>query len=212
MRLTVMSRRSGLLLGPDKVAAAILLIALFRRLHAEGLFLAEADGGEAIGGNTQRDQILLDSAGAAISQSEVVFRGATFITVAVDCGANGGIFAKEIRRLAESVARIGTNVSFVEVKVGVVNVAGKQFVDRGFLSCGRGSGHRDSGGGAGGAPGGAGGNRVGSRGRRRNFRGTLRVDRADVRSDGQLRRISRSPAQRGRVALFHSARTGLECD
>jgi len=35
------------------VAAAILLIAIFRGLHAEGFFLAEADGVEAIGGNAQ---------------------------------------------------------------------------------------------------------------------------------------------------------------
>jgi hypothetical protein len=46
---------ASLLLRTDKMAAAILLIAIFRGLHAEGLLFAEADGVEAIGRNAQRD-------------------------------------------------------------------------------------------------------------------------------------------------------------
>jgi hypothetical protein len=60
------------LLGLDEVAAAVLGVALFARLHAEGLFLAEADGVEAVAGNAEIDEILLDGVGAAITQREVV--------------------------------------------------------------------------------------------------------------------------------------------
>jgi hypothetical protein len=61
------------LLGLDEVAATVLRVALFCRLHAEGLFLAEADDVEAVAGNAEADEVLLDSVGTAIAESEVVF-------------------------------------------------------------------------------------------------------------------------------------------
>src|SRR5208337_3467187 len=70
------------LLSVDEMAAAVLLVALFVGRCAEGLFLAVADGGEAVGRNAQADEILLDGGGAAIAESEVVFGGAAFVTMA----------------------------------------------------------------------------------------------------------------------------------
>ena len=56
--------------------------------------------------------------------------------MAFDCGANRWIVAKVIRRLAERVARIGTNVGFVKIKVGVKYAAAPQFVGRGSSTAG----------------------------------------------------------------------------
>src|SRR5260370_38671466 len=67
------------LLGADEVAAAILLPARFVVLVAEGLFLAEADGADAIGGDAQGNEILLDGAGAAIAERGVVFGGPALV-------------------------------------------------------------------------------------------------------------------------------------
>ena len=64
---------STVLLRANEVAAAILLPARFVALRAEGLFFAEADGADAIGGDAQRDEVLLDGAGAAVSERKVVF-------------------------------------------------------------------------------------------------------------------------------------------
>ena len=99
-----------LLLGADEVAAAILLIAVFGGLHAEGLFLAEADGVDAIGGDAQRDEILLGGAGAAIAQSEVVFGRTALVAMAFNGDALGRIVAQIFGGFAESGAGIGANV------------------------------------------------------------------------------------------------------
>jgi len=82
------------LLGADEVAAAVLLPAGFGALGAEGLFFAEAYGADAIGGDAQGDEILLDGAGAAIAKSEVVFGGAALIAVAFDGTRTPGLLRK----------------------------------------------------------------------------------------------------------------------
>jgi hypothetical protein len=63
-----LSTSNGLLLGSNEMAAAVLLVAVFGGLHAERLFLAEADGVETVGGNTQGNQVLLDGACTAVSE------------------------------------------------------------------------------------------------------------------------------------------------
>src|SRR6267378_168745 len=98
------------LLGADEVAAAILLPARFVVLVAEGLFLAEADGADAIGGDAQGNEILLDGAGAAIAEREVVFGGAALVAVAFDGHAKLRIVAKELSGRGERLARVGANV------------------------------------------------------------------------------------------------------
>src|SRR5450755_1365172 len=113
--------------------------------------------------------------------------------MAFDGDANLRIVAKEVSRLAERVARVGTNVGLIEIEIGVANLASEQFVKRGFAGGSGRRGHRDSGAGVGRATGTTGRNRVGCRSGRRNFRGALRVDGADIGSDGKLRRVRGSP-------------------
>src|SRR6266852_1058304 len=109
------------LLGADEVAAAILLPAGFVALGAEGLFFAEADGAEAIGGDAQGDEILLDGAGAAIAEREVVFGGAALVAVAFDGHAKLRIVAQEVSGLGKRFASVRANVGLVEVEIGVAN-------------------------------------------------------------------------------------------
>src|SRR5438046_868126 len=66
------------------MAATILLPAGFGALHAERLLLAEADGAEAVGRDAQRDEILLDGTGAAITEAEVIFGRTTLIAMTFD--------------------------------------------------------------------------------------------------------------------------------
>ena len=82
-------------------------------LCAEWLFFAEADGAEAIGGDAQGDQILLDGAGAAIAEREVVFGGAALVAVAFDGHAKLRIVAQELGGRGEGLASVRANVGFV---------------------------------------------------------------------------------------------------
>src|ERR1700732_1222683 len=109
------------LLSFDEVAAAILLPAGFVALRAEGLFLAEANGADAIAGDPQGDEILLNGACAAIAEREVVFGGAALVAVALDGDANLRIVAQEVSRFGEGFAGIRANVCFVEIKIGVAD-------------------------------------------------------------------------------------------
>src|SRR5262245_34598963 len=103
-RRVAMFGRPRLLLVANEVAAAVLLIAILGGLHAEGLFLAEANGVDAIGGDAQRNEILLHGAGATISESEVVFGGTALVAVAFDGDPLRRIVAEIFGSLAEGGA------------------------------------------------------------------------------------------------------------
>ncbi len=152
------------------MTTAILLVAVVGRLHAEGLFFAEADGVEAIGRDPQGDQVLFDRRGAAIAEGEVVFRRAALVAMTLNGDADLGVVAKEIRGLAEGIAGVGANVSLIEVEVSVANLAGKELVERRFRRRRRGGSDSNSGASIGGATWAAGCNCVGGRGGRRDFR------------------------------------------
>jgi len=64
---------------------------------------------------------LLDGAGAAIAEREVVFGGAALVAVAFDGHAKLRIVAKELSGRGERLARVGANVGLVEVEVGVAH-------------------------------------------------------------------------------------------
>jgi len=66
------------------VTAAVLLPARLLALHAEGLFLAVADGTQPVGRNAERYKELLYGAGSAVAEAEVVFRRTTLVAVAFD--------------------------------------------------------------------------------------------------------------------------------
>src|ERR1700694_5884313 len=99
------------------MAATVLLPAGLVALVAEGLLLAEANDGEAVGRNAQRNEVLLDGAGAAIAQAQVVFRGATLVAVAFDGYLETWIIFQEIRGLGKWRASVGTNVGLVAVEI-----------------------------------------------------------------------------------------------
>ncbi len=101
------------------MAATILLIARLAGFHAEGLFFAVADGAEAIGRDTQGDEIIFYGSGAAVAETEVVFGGTAFVAVTFDGGLNVRVGAKNFGGGGESRARIGANVSFIQIEVRV---------------------------------------------------------------------------------------------
>lgn len=110
------------LVGADEMAATILLVARFAGFTAEWLFFAVAHGAEAIGRDTQRDEILLHGGGATISQAEVVFGGAALIAMAFDGGFNVWIGTENFGGCAKGLTRIGADVGFIQIEVGVFDL------------------------------------------------------------------------------------------
>ena len=105
--LTVIEQLRGFaleLVSLDEVADAVALPAFLVALGAKLLFLAEAGGVEAIGGNAELNEVILDGRGAAIAENNVVFGGAAFVAAAFDGRLDLRIFAEEVRSPAESFA------------------------------------------------------------------------------------------------------------
>src|SRR5262249_44174588 len=102
-------------------------------LHAERLLFAEANGIDAIGGDAQGDEVLLDGAGTTIAESKVVLGGAALVAVAFDGDALGWVVTKILSRFTESGASVSARVSLVEVEVGVLHQAMEEFVLRRFV-------------------------------------------------------------------------------
>jgi hypothetical protein len=109
----------GRSVGFDEMAAAILLPASFVALHAEGLLLAEANGGKAIRGDAEGNEILFHGIGAAITEAQVVFRRAALIAVAFNGHFEARIIFQKICGLGECGTSVGTNVRFVVVEIGI---------------------------------------------------------------------------------------------
>src|SRR5690348_2856131 len=103
------------------MAAAVLLPTGLTVLLAEGLLLAEADGGELAGRDAQRNEILLHSRSTAVAQAEVVFRRATLVAVALNSRFHRRMTFEELRCRGERLASVGADVRFVGVKVRVLN-------------------------------------------------------------------------------------------
>src|SRR6266851_1345506 len=209
------STRCCRLLGADEVAAAVLLPAGFVVLVAEGLFLAETDRGQPVGGNAQRNEVLLHGAGAAIAERQVVFRGAALVAVAFNGHAKLRIVAQKLGGLGERLASVGANVGLVEVEIGIAHFISEDFVVvrlRRLLWRRRRSTNNHARGGVCGAARAARGDGVrrgiGGRHLGRAFGG----DRAHFRRDGELRRVRGAPAQHGRLALVNGSRTGGKRD
>src|SRR5450432_3647540 len=110
------------------MAAAILLVAIIRRLHTERLLLTKADGIQAVSRDAEGDEVLLGGTGAAIAQSQVVFGGAALVAMTFDGDFNLRIVAKEIRGAGQRGAGVGANVGFVEIEVGVFHLAQEERV------------------------------------------------------------------------------------
>jgi len=65
------------------------------------------------------DEILLDRAGAAIAEREVVFGGAALIAVAFDRDANLRISCAGSRGLASAGRAFSADIGLVEIEIGV---------------------------------------------------------------------------------------------
>src|SRR5271168_2324044 len=114
------------LVGFDEVAATVLLPAFFVAFGAEGLFFAEADGAQAVGGDALRDEVLLDGAGATVAEAQVVFRGAAFVAMAFDGHSELRIVAQKFRGVRKSFAGVRANVGFIEIEIGVAHFLEEQ--------------------------------------------------------------------------------------
>src|SRR6266849_2979845 len=175
-----------------EMAAAVLLPAGLAVLHAEGLFFAEANGGDAVGGNAQRNDVLLDGACAAITEAQVVFGGTTLVAMAFDGYFDRVMVLQEVRGLGKRVAGVGTNISLVVVEIGIAHFSQEELVFRGpcwrrrrWRRCI----HRNRCRGAGGAARTGGRDRVGRRIRRCDLGGALSGHGANIGSDAELRGI-----------------------
>ena len=109
--------------------AAILLPAGLVVIAAKLLLLTEADRVQPIGGDPQRHEILLDGAGAAVAEREVVLRRTALIAVTFNGDAHLRVIAQELSGLREGFASIAANVGFVKVKVSVAHFLQEEFVD-----------------------------------------------------------------------------------
>ena len=105
----------------DEMAAAVLLPAGLVALHAERLLFAVADGGDAVGGNAEGDEVLLGGVGATIAESEVVFGGAALVAMTLDGYFDLRVVLQEVRSLGKSVTSVGANVGLVEVEISVAH-------------------------------------------------------------------------------------------
>src|SRR5580658_8714944 len=134
--------------------------------------------------------------------------------MALDGGFDLGVIAEKLRGLAESVTGIGTDVGFIEVKVGVLYVPQEQFVDRGSWRWRRRRRWRlrygDADAGVRGATGTAGGNCVCRGIRRSDFGGTLRRDGAHSRCNGELGGVGGSPTQSRGITRIDGRWVGLQ--
>src|ERR1700751_2574496 len=117
--------------------AAILLPALLVTFRAERPLLAPAYRVDPVGGNAQRDKIVLGSLRAPLAEAQVVFRRAALVAVALDRNVNRRIGAQELRVLGQCIARVGTNIGFVEIEEGIAHVLLEELADsRGLSGCG----------------------------------------------------------------------------
>src|SRR5208337_3846052 len=202
------------LLGLDEVAATVFLPAGLVGFHAEGLFLAIADRGEAVGRNAQADEILLDGVGAAIAESQVVFSGAAFVAMALDGDAELRIVAEEVGGLTEGILGVGANISLVVIEVGVTHFLKEEFVQGGLGSLDdrrrRRNGDGDAHAGFGTAAGARGSDAVGGRVGRRYRGGALRGDGANFRGDGNILCVGGGPCQTHGFALFDGGAIGAD--
>src|SRR6266404_2363626 len=188
----------------NEMAAAVLLPAGFVGLHAEGLFLAEADGIEISGRNAEVDKVLLDGVGAAIAKGEIVFSGAAFVAVAFDGDVGEWVALEECSGLFERYAGVRTNIGLVEIEVSVAHFPGEEFFKAGplgFFNDGRRDIDGDADVGIGAAAGTAGGDGIGGGFSRRDGGGALRSDGANFRTDGDVGGVGGGPSKFGGFAL-----------
>src|ERR1700758_4690361 len=114
--------------------AAILLPALLVTFRAERPLLAPAYRVDPVGGNAQREKIVLGSLRAPLAEAQVVFRRAALVAVAFDRNVNRRIGAQKFGVFGQCIACVGTNICFVEIEKGIANILLEEFTDSRRLS------------------------------------------------------------------------------
>ena len=74
---------------------------------------------------------MLDGAGATIAEREVVFGGAALVAMAFNGHANLRVVAQEVGGFSERLAGIRTNVSLVEIEIGILDILSEQRIQVG---------------------------------------------------------------------------------
>src|SRR5688500_4250654 len=75
-----------------------------------------ADGLHFVGGNAERDQIVLRGERATLTEREVVFGGATFVAVPLDRDLPRGVLLHDPGVLLQHPLSFGTDVRAVELE------------------------------------------------------------------------------------------------
>lgn len=155
--------------------ASVLLPAGLIMFHAEGPFLAVADGLDAVSRYSGRDQKVLGGLGTAIAKGQVIFRRAALVAVAFQSDFDLRIRAQELSGCGQGIASVRPDIGFVEIKVGVFDFLCEELFHGGLPSRrgGRRCADRDAHVSVGRASGTRGGNRVGLGGLRVNGRRSL---------------------------------------
>lgn len=205
-------REGKWLLVEGEVAATILLPAGFVGFGAEGFFLAPTGGGDVVAGNTEAGEVILDSIGAALAESEIVFGGTAFVAMTFDGEARVWITFQKVRVALKNFPRIGANGGGVIVEEGITHFLEEEFIEAGFRSfddgCGNVDGNADTRLGI--AAGSGSGKGVGSGVGRSDGGGTLRSDSANFRSDGDIGGVSRGPGELDGFTLVDGVAIGTD--
>src|SRR5215469_14332143 len=114
------------LFAVHEMPAPVLLPTGFVGLGAEWLFLAVADGLDAIGPDPSRDERILDGAGTAIPQSQIVFRRPAFVAVSFDGEAKVGMLLQESDVALHGGLLIEPDIGLVVIKVDIFDVLSEQ--------------------------------------------------------------------------------------
>src|SRR5207245_10600010 len=83
-------------------------------------------------GNSERDDVLLHGAGAAIAEAQIVFRGAALVAVSFDGRLDLRVVLQEIRSFRERLAGIGTNVRFVVIEICIAHFLQEELIEGGL--------------------------------------------------------------------------------
>src|SRR2546423_9087619 len=123
-----MRQTTALLPRQHQVSAPILLPTLLVRLGAERLLLAKAGGGEAIGGDSGRNQGLLGSLGTTVAQRHVVFGRSALVAVPFNQHSPIWMLIEELCVGLKCRSVLRSDLIAVIVEVGVLDVLIEQLL------------------------------------------------------------------------------------
>jgi hypothetical protein len=87
-----------------------------------GRLFAVTLGGQAVGGNSLADQVVLDRVGASVRKTHVVFRSAGIVGMPLDFNPDLRVFLQDLDIAFQNLFGIGTYDRFVEVEVDTAQI------------------------------------------------------------------------------------------